>query len=63
MSDDFPTMDQLHPRADDSLESERCPDCGRPGLPTGMTWAMGLLQEWACPDCEPEYFAEEDHDG
>lgn len=50
------SIQRLHPRAADSLESERCPDCGRPGLPTGATWAG--IEEWACPECEPKRFEE-----
>jgi rubredoxin len=49
----------LHPMIGDRIESQRCPDCGEPGrflrklLP-------GVLDEWACPRCEPERFVNEE---
>lgn len=49
----------LHPMIEDRIESERCPDCGEPGRPIGPL-LPGVLDEWGCPRCEPERFAEED---
>jgi hypothetical protein len=51
-------IDHLHPLWRDRIENERCPNCGTPGRPThnGNIWP---LEEWACPACEPEAFADE----
>jgi len=42
----------LHPLIHDPIESERCPDCGAPGIVIRRP-APGL-QELACPACDPE---------
>lgn len=44
-------LGQLHPNLRDPIESERCPECGRPGVLIRVWWPF---QTWACPVCEPE---------
>lgn len=49
---------RLHPMADDPIESERCPDCGRPGRVVRRLG--GGIAEWACPVCDADSFASDE---